>query len=235
MDLIWAAVNHDSRLATDTLVAVSENPEIDEVSLYREVDRLISKYHGVELGRIEFGPLMNETLGLIRGHALGVPADFALLLSTLAVLEGVGTMLDPSFDFAKTAKPFADAVMRERLQPDVVARKATRSFRHAIRILEMLPDTAERVSRRLARGEIGMSVRPIGYAELVAELHKMVGRLSFAIVVAALVIGFATLLSATDVPGWVRIVGEVGMVLAFVVSVWFFASILWARHRRRKR
>ncbi len=235
VDLIWAAVNHDSRLATDTLVAVSHNPEVDEVALYREVDRLISKYHGVELGRIEFGPLLNETLGLIRGHALGVPADFALLLSTLGVLEGVGTMLDPSFDFASTAKPYADSVMRERMRPDLVFSKTARSWRHAIRILEMLPDTPERVLRRLARGEIGVSVRPTGYERLVAELHEMVGRLSFAIVVAALVIGFATLLSVTGVPGWARIVGEIGMAMAFLVSVWFFASILWARHRRRNR
>lgn len=235
IDLIWGAVNRDPRLASDTLIAISDNPEIDEVVLHREVSRLIGKYHGVELGRIDFGELMRETLGLIRGHALGVPSDFALLISTLGVLEGVGTMLDPSFDFASTAKPFADKAVKERLRPEVMFGKAAGTWRHTLRVLEMLPDATERVLRRISRGEVKVSVRPTGYHQLMSDLQELVNRMAFALVVAALVIGFSTLLSVTGAPGWFRVVGEVGMVLAFVVTIWFFVSIILAHNRRRKR
>lgn len=235
VDLVWGAVNRDPRMATDTLVAMSGNPEVDEVLLHREVARLIGKYHGLELGGIDFGELMSETLGLIRGHALGVPSDFALLISTLGVLEGVGTMLDPSFDFASTAKPFADKVVKERLQPEVMWRKASGTFRHTLRVLEMLPDATERVLRRVSRGEVRMAVRPVGYEKLLSELHELVNRLAFALVVAALVIGFSTLLSVSGAPGWSRSVGEIGMILAFVVSIWFFISIILAHTRRRRK
>ncbi|MBE0416399.1 MAG: AarF/ABC1/UbiB kinase family protein [Coriobacteriia bacterium] len=235
VDLVWGAVNRDPRMATDTLIAMSGNPEVDEVVLHREVSRLIGKYHGIELGRIQFGELMSETLGLIRGHSLGVPSDFALLISTLGILEGVGTMLDPTFDFVSTAKPFADKVVRERLRPEAMFGKAASTWRHTLRVLEMLPDATERVLRRISRGEVKVSVRPTGYQDLISELHELVNRLAFALVVAALVIGFSTLLSVTGVPGWVRIAGEVGIVLAFVVTVWFFISIFLAHHRRRKR
>lgn len=234
VDLIWGAVNHDARTAADTLVAMSGNPEVDEVVLYREVARLIGKYHGLELGGIDFGELMRETLGLIRGHALGVPSDFALLIGTLGILEGVGTTLDPSFDFASTAKPYADKVVRDRMHPEVVLRKAASTFRHTLRVLEMLPDATERVLRRMSRGEVRISVRPTGYERLMADLHELVNRLAFALVVAALVVGFSTLLSVTGAPRWVRLVGEIGMVLAFVVTIWFFISIVLS-HWRRKR
>ncbi|MDY0087256.1 MAG: AarF/ABC1/UbiB kinase family protein [Coriobacteriia bacterium] len=233
VDLVWGAVNRDPQMATDTLVAMSGNPEVDEVVLGREVARLIGKYHGLELGGINFGELMSETLGLIRGHQLGVPSDFALLISTLGILEGVGTMLDPSFDFASTAKPFADKIVQERLRPDVIIRKASSTFRHTLRVLEMLPDATERVLRRVSRGEVRVAVRPTGYEDMLSELHELVNRLAFALVVAALVIGFSTLLSVSGAPGWSRMVGEVGMVLAFVVSGWFFISI-WLSHRRHK-
>ena len=235
VDLVWGAVNRDPRMATDTLVAMSGNPEVDEVVLHREVARLIGKYHGLELGGIDFGELMRETLGLIRGHSLGVPSDFALLISTLGILEGVGTMLDPSFDFASVAKPFADKVVQQRLQPEVMLRKASGTLRHTLRVLEMLPDATERVLRRISRGEVRVSVRPTGYEQLLSDLHELVNRLAFALVVAALVIGFSTLLSVTGAPPWVRFVGEVGMVLAFVVTIWFFISIILAHNRRRRR
>ncbi len=235
VDLVWGAVNRDPRMATDTLVAMSGNPDVDEVVLHREVARLIGKYHGLELGGIDFGELMSETLGLIRGHALGVPSDFALLISTLGVLEGVGTMLDPSFDFASTAKPFADKVVRERMNPEVMWRKASGTLRHTLRVLEMLPDATERVLRRVSRGEVRMAVRPVGYEKLMSDLHELVNRLAFALVVAALVIGFSTMLSVSGTPRWSRSVGEIGMVLAFVVSIWFFISIVIAHNRRKRR
>lgn len=235
IDLVWAAVNKDPRLATDTLIAVSGNPNVDETALHKEVARLIGKYHGVELGKIQFGELLTETLGLIRGYDLGVRSDFALLLGTLVVLEGVGTMLDPTFDFASSAKPFADRAVAERLRPDAVAARAVGSWRHTVRILDALPETADRVLRRLAHGEATVTIRPTGYREIIDDLHELVNRLAFALVVAALVIGFSTLLSQTAVPGWARTVGEIGLVLAFGVSIWFFGSIILAHQRGRRR
>jgi ubiquinone biosynthesis protein len=89
--------------------------------------------------------------------------------------------------------------------------------------------------RRVSKGEVKISVRPTGIEQLVADLKELVNRLAFAMVVAALVIGFSTLLSVTGAPGWVRIVGEVGIVLAFVVTIWFFISIILAHTRGGRR
>lgn len=234
VDLIWGAVNHDPRIATDTLVSLSGNPDVDELELYKEVSRLIGKYHGLELGKINFGELMRETLGLIRGHQLGVPNDFALLIGTLGILEGVGTTLDPSFDFAASAKPYANKVVEERMRPDVILNKAAGTLRHTMRVLEMLPDATERAMRRISRGEVKISVRPTGFERIMAELHELVNRIAFALVVSALVIGFSMLLSVTAEVRWARTVGEVGLVLAFMVTVWFLSSVVKAHMRRRK-
>ncbi|PKQ30164.1 MAG: ABC transporter [Actinobacteria bacterium HGW-Actinobacteria-10] len=235
IDLVWAAVNKDPELAADTLIAVSDNPGADETGLRREVRRLIGKYHGRELARIEFGELFGETLGLIRNYQLGVPSDFALLLGTLVVLEGVGQALDPNFDFATVAKPFADRVVADRLRPEVVAERVGRSWRHTVRVLEQVPDLVERMLRRASSGEIKVSVRPTGFEAIIADLHELVNRLAFALIVAALVIGFSSLLSSTGAPGWVQRVGEIGLVAAFAVSFWFFGSIILSHYRERKK
>ena len=235
VDLIWGAVNHDPRMATDTLIALSENPDIDEPALYKEVSRLIGKYHGLELGKINFGELMRETLGLIRGHQLGVPNDFALVIGTLGILEGVGTTLDPTFDFAASAKPYANKVVQERMRPEVIFGKTVSTLRHTARVLEMLPDATERLMRRVSKGEVKISVRPTGVDQLMTDLKELVNRLAFALVVASLVIGFSTLLSVSGELRWVQTVGEIGMILAFMVTVWFFASVIHAHIRRRRR
>lgn len=234
-DLLWAAVNKDPELATDTFLALATAPHIDERALATEVRRLIDKYHGRALGLIDPADLFTDVLGLVRDHRLGVANDFALPIATLAVLEGVGTMLDPSFDFAATAKPFVDRLLRERMLPSNAGERFVRNWRRNLRLLEMLPTSVERILRRASLGEIRVAFVPRDYQNLLDQVAELVNRLAFAVVVAALVIGASTLLSATGVPGWMRWVGQVGLVAAFVVTIWFLLSIVYAHIRARRR
>lgn len=235
MDLLWAAMNRDHELATDTFLALSQSTQIDEAAIDREVERLIGKYHGRELGLINPTELFREVLGLIRTYRLGVSNDFALAIATLGVLEGVGTTLDPAFDFATVATPFAERAIRERMRPEELLQRFTRSWRRSGRFLEGLPSSIDRILRRLSRGEIRMGVAVRDYQDLVDQLHELVNRLAFALVVAALVIGASTLIQVTGVPGWLRSAGQVGLVLALGVSIWFFAGIITAHLRGRRR
>jgi ubiquinone biosynthesis protein len=234
-DLLWAAVNRDDELATDTFLALASSSHIDEAALQKEVARLIGKYHGRELGLIDPTELFGEILGLIRDHRLGVSNDFALAIATLGVLEGVGTMLDPAFDFATSATPFVERAMKERMRPEELFERFVRGWRRSGRFFETLPSTIDRMLRRASRGEIRVAFVPRDYQGLVDQIAELVNRLAFALVVAALVIGASTLLSASRVPSWLRIVGEIGLVGALGVTVWFFWSIISAHYRGRSR
>ena len=234
-DLLWAAVNRDDELATDTFLALATSPNIDETALQKEVGRLIGKYHGRELGLISPTELFGEILGLVRDHRLGVSNDFALAIATLGLLEGVGTMLDPGFDFAVTAEPFVEKAMRERMRPGDLLERFVRGWRRSGRFLETLPSSMDRIMRRASRGEIRVAMVPREYDGLLDRISELVNRLAFALVVSALVVGASTLLGATFVPRWLRFVGEIGLVAALVVTVWFFWSIITSHYRFRRR
>lgn len=234
-DLLWAAVNRDDELATDTFLALATSPRIDEMTLQKEVARLIGKYHGRELGLISPTELFGEILGLVRNHRLGVSNDFALAIATLGVLEGVGTMLDPAFDFAQTATPFVESAMKDRMRPEELLERFTRGWRRSGRFFETLPSTVDRMLRRASRGEIRVAIVPRDYQGLVEQLSELINRLAFALVVAALVIGASSVLSASGVPAWLRVVGQIGLVLSLGVTVWFFWSIISSHYRGRRR
>lgn len=234
-DLLWAAVNRDDELATDTFLALATSPRIDEMTLQKEVARLIGKYHGRELGLISPTELFGEILGLVRNHRLGVSNDFALAIATLGVLEGVGTMLDPAFDFAQTATPFVESAMKDRMRPEELFERFTRGWRRSGRFFETLPSTVDRMLRRASRGEIRVAIVPRDYQGLVEQLSELINRLAFALVVAALVIGASSVLSASGVPAWLRVVGQIGLVLSLGVTVWFFWSIISSHYRGRRR
>lgn len=234
-DLLWAAVDCDYELAADTFLALASAPDIDEGGLQREVTRLIGKYHGRELGLVNPSEIFGEVLGLFRDFRLGVSSDFALAIATLGLLQGVGIALDPEFDFARTARPFFEQVMRQRYRPEQVLDRLVRVWRRSGRLVETLPSTIDRTLRRVSRGEIRVAVVPRDFQGPLDQLAEMVNRLSFAVVVAALIIGASTLLSSSGVPGWLTTIGQACLVLAFGVTVWFLWSIISAHCRRRRR
>jgi ubiquinone biosynthesis protein len=235
LDLLNAVVHNDPQQATDTLLELAGTSHIDETKLYRDVARLIGKYHGKELGGVRAGDLFGDTLGLFRRHQVGVPNDFAVMLGTLAVLQGLGTMLDPTFDFTSAVRPFVERAVSERLTPSAMLDRLGTDLRRAGRTLERLPVMVDRILRRAARGELRIEFALRDYERLLQQTTELVNRLAFAVVVGALIVGATQLLRAPSLPQWLRVVGETGLVAALVVSVWFFAAIIAAHYRAQRR
>jgi hypothetical protein len=62
-----------------------------------------------------------------------------------------------------------------------------------------------------------------------------VDRLAFALVVAAFVVGFSTLLTRTNLPLWMELGADLSLFVAAWVGIFFFASIIFRRFRQRHR
>jgi ubiquinone biosynthesis protein len=232
-DLLVGAVDHDAPLAADALLDMTTSPEaVNEAELRREVTRIIDHYHGVELRRIDIGEIVNDVMGLIRDQHLGVPSDFVVLLATFAVLQGIGRELDPEFDFAAAAAPFAQDLVKERMQPSRVFEQMSRAARRLTRTLSRLPDSLDMLARQAAHGELKMGMRLTDYDDLMERAQEVADRLAFALIVAAFVIGFSQLLTVEWLPNFLRVFATLALVSAAAVGTSFFYRFI--RHRRRR-
>ena len=202
-DLFLAIIDNDVGMAVDTLVAAAGSPgDIDVKELEREVSRLINKYYNKSLKDVQIGELIAEVLDLVRDHHLILPSELAVLLATLVVLEGLGTQLDPDFDFVSVTAPFARRIIDQRLEPTAVAKTIQQSLRRFSRLAVELPESLTRFMRRAGHGEFRIAVHPTGFDPLVRRFEEAANRLAFALVVAAFVIGLSMLLSNTPLPEW---------------------------------
>ena len=86
-----------------------------------------------------------------------------------------------------------------------------RSWRHTARVMETIPDGLDRLMHRLARGEMKVSARVTGYEPIMTQLSELVNRLTSAIVVAALVMAFSSVLSRDEAPAWIHTAGRIGL------------------------
>lgn len=233
-DLFLAIVDNDVPLAVDTLVEAAGTPgDLDVAALELEVSRLIGKYYNRSLREVHIGQLISEVLNLIRLHHLMMSSELAVLLTTLAVLEGLGTQLDPNFDFVAVTAPFARKMADARMEPRALFRSLTRTLRRNAKMFSDLPESLGRFLKRAGQGEIPMTVRPTGLDPALTRLEEMVNRLAFALVVAAFVVGLSMLLQNTELPTAFIWVARLALLGAVGVGSWFFISALIDRYRRR--
>jgi len=234
-DLLVAIMEQDSATAVDVLLEVSGGgADVDIAGLQRDVATLIAKYYDLELHEVDSKELVVEVLSLIGKRGLTMSSEFALLLTTLATLQALGSAVDPEFHFVNSVRPFAERLVKEQLRPDVVARGFATTMRHSLRALKGLPENITRALKRLGDGDLRMTVRPAGLDPVMSRVEQSVDRLAFALVVSAFVVGFTTLLARTQIPWWVELIADFALVCAAGVGIWFFLSILFRAFRQRK-
>jgi ubiquinone biosynthesis protein len=233
-DLFMGIIDNDTSLVVDTLLdGANSRGDIDVAALEREVSHLIAKYYNKSLREVHAGELISEVMQLVQNHHLAMSSELAVLLATLVVLEGLGTKLDPTFDFVEATTPFARAIAAKRFEPPEVARSFTRSLRRTGRLMTELPESLTRLMKRAAQGEFRVALKPTGFEPILARFEEATNRLAFALVVSAFVIGLSMILTQSEIPIGFMWVARVAWAAALVVGSWFFISILWVRFRRK--
>jgi predicted unusual protein kinase regulating ubiquinone biosynthesis (AarF/ABC1/UbiB family) len=120
VDLFSAVCAGDGVLAAELMVERSQDPDscvaVDGfVSGMRTlIDRVTDT--SFALGDVRIGEVLTRVLGLCQAHHVQVDASMAQLVSSIAILDGLGRQLDPSRDLFDTARP---ALLRlHKMHPD---------------------------------------------------------------------------------------------------------------------
>jgi ubiquinone biosynthesis protein len=222
MDLVSALVDADEVRATEVLIETTRaGPRVDRAALQQDVADLIDAYLASGTKSIGLDGVFERMFGMIQSYGLQMPDELAMLFITMGTLEGVANTLDPSFDFAKSAQPLVAKLLPERWGQQRFERALRRSGPRYFRLAEDLPFLLDLVLRRAGSGEFKMAVRPVETEEFTKELESIASRLTFGMILAALILGTAMLLSQSE-----RISEEV-LVLFDVVAILAIGAVAW--------
>jgi ubiquinone biosynthesis protein len=104
------ATNNGDVLLDNILALGIATTAIDRAGLRADLLALAADQLARPLGDVAFGTLLGGLLGVIRRHHLVLPIDLALVVKTIAMSEGVGAQIDPSFQLASVLLPFLSSV-----------------------------------------------------------------------------------------------------------------------------
>jgi CBS domain-containing protein len=206
-------------IMTRHVITISPDIPVEEAATVLH-DNKIGSLPVVENGMLVGMLTEEDLLKLMRDHQLRVPIELRVLLTTLGVLEGVAKQIDPGFQLIDATKPFARRLMPDRYSPGHILKASLRSLRAYSRFFDQLPVHATRALRRIGDGEFRVAVRPDNYEGLVDRLTAGVYLLAYALIVGALIVGFALLLGRQDL----RPLEHIGYRIALFAAI---ASVIW--------
>jgi len=226
--LLLGLVRHDARRVSDIMLDWADNnTNIDEQHLTSEVEAFIEQYRGVPLKQLNFGSMLSDLVGILRGHGLALPADLALLMKAFITLEGLGRQLDPDFSMAPEAQPMLEEVYRSRFSPDVLMKRGWRAAEETMSLLNGLPKAISRLVRAVERGRVEVHIEVAELKRVGNQLDTAANRLVIGMVVAALLIGSAIVMTVPGGPVLfgLPLFGLLGFLGAVIGGLWLMLAI----------
>ncbi|QEY23827.1 ABC1 kinase family protein [Neisseria animalis] len=222
VELLTALANKDQFTMQYVLSNWAEGDLPDENLLGADVLEMLLNYEHTPVRDLRISQVINDITQIMRRHSLTLPGDLVMLFKTLITLEGVVKRLDGKIELLERAKPIVLDAFQERTSPKQLARKSKMHLHTLLQAADELPQSVFRLSRRLQKGQMGITLDFKRFDQFGHQLDRATNRLTMGIVTAALIIGSSIVMSIETGP---KLIGFIGYLLAFANSLWIMWSI----------
>ncbi len=190
-----------------------------------ELAKIIQTYMEGPPQDFSLAHLLNDVLGTAGRNNIHVPSDLLFLAKTIAMCEGLSTMLDPNFRLIDFTRCFLETYYAELRTPKAIGDRLRDSGLDLAELGLSFPKKARRLLGQLERGEIAFTTRLENSDQFLRNIHKATNRLSTAVIMAGLIIGMSYVVSRAQSRGTVDLMLQLMFVLVFVAGVAFLVSI----------
>ena len=229
VELVDSVVHrHESRATQVLLKLTIWDTEPDIRSLERDVSDFLGQHLYKPLKDIRVGKLLSHLLDLTSRHQLRISPDIFMMLKALATLEGVALMLDPEFDIVSHAEPFIKRVKLARFHPQRLTGDILQTVSDLLDILQQLPRDIREISKFIRKRQIPLSIEHKGFDTMLSTHDQVSNRISFSIIIAALIIGSALIVISKTPPFFygISIIGIFGFLAAAIMGIWLIIAIM---------
>jgi ubiquinone biosynthesis protein len=229
--LFIAVLEKDVDALVGLLCSMGVADELEDRNSFKlDLRDLLERYYGVPLQHLDIGTIIEELMSVIRRYRLRLPPNFAMMAKALLVSEGVGRMLYPEFHIIETARPYARRLLLQRFDPGKQLHELSKVAGETVTFLKRLPSDMHEILTKIRKGDLAIGFEHRGLERLISELDRSSNRISFAVVIAALIIGSSLIFQTGVGPtlfGY-PVLGLAGFLLASILGIWLLIGIMRA-------
>jgi ubiquinone biosynthesis protein len=230
-DMLYAVARQDSPSLANALLrfAGSDQPRADDYSsLLGDLDAVIERFGTIALAELNIGEFFNALMQLARRHAVEVPSTVTTVARGLVTLEGTLDEFLPSTNMIAIISQhiLASKSTGERVKEETSALLNQGNLAlHGL--LAALGET-KTATKMLTRGQTKINIELVGSEQPLQQLSDMVNRITMALIVVGLYVGSSIVYFAGIKPVifGIPVIGLMGYVVAFILSVWIVFDIM---------
>lgn len=193
--------------------------KLEDRNLRNDVHAIVSQFQHTSLDRLNLGRLLDDFFAALRANKVRCPADLVFLIKALTTIEAVGRQIDPSFELAEFVRPYVEKLVEKRYSFSALRSRAQRSLLHYIELVEDLPVELRAVLTQLRRNRFAVNIEHRGLTRLTHTIEHASRNISFALIIAAMLVGSSILILAARNAG-------VGALTAIGVAGFLAAGVL---------
>ncbi len=229
VELVDAVVRRDEQRTTRVLLKLTLwDDEPDLRRLGKDVADFMGQHLYKPLKDIEIGRLLQHMLELVAQHQLRIPPELFLMLKALSTVEGVGVALDPQFDMIAHAEPFIRRVKLSRFAPKRLAGDAMSIAAQYMDFIEEFPKDLLEITRNIRQKKFTFMLELKNMENMLSTHDQISNRISFSIIIAALIIGSALIVISKTPPLIydISLIGIIGFLTAAILGIWLLVAII---------
>ena len=229
VDLFHSVATRDFKVSARLLCRLGEyDTQPNAARLEKDISHFVTTHLSGTLKDIKTAPMLNEFLELCARSGLRIPPDFFLMMKAFISIEGLAQKLDPDFDMIRHAIPYVRAAKFERLKPSRIVRELAGLARETYRFIQVMPGDIIEVMDQIKNKNLTVNVQLTGLDKLMHTQDQTSNRISFAIIIAALILGSAIVVNSEVPPRLfgVSVIGIGGFVTAAVMGIWLLVAII---------
>jgi ubiquinone biosynthesis protein len=230
--------SQDRRLFNEIVLAIVDNEpgrvvraldredmvheKTDMIKLAAGMEQLIETYRDLPIRSIPFATAVTQTFDLFRSNYVRPPSQFTLMLKTMVTIETFARSLDPEFNLIEALTPYARRANLRDFEPKRLLHHLRQAIVDAGDLASRLPEDVNVILSKFRQGKFQVRVQHEHLETLTKTLDKSSNRISFALIIAALLIGSSMLVAQQNL----QEMGVVGYFIAAIFGLWLLISII---------
>jgi ubiquinone biosynthesis protein len=232
VDVIFSVLRQDLEGVARIWYSLGKpGPNVDYAAFERDVVGILERYAvGRPMDEIDMGAFLRALAGGAVRHGIRLPSDFTMMFKAMVTTEGLAKQVAKGINPVVAAKPYIEAVIKERYSVERLKSVAVTELIHMVDLSRELPGRIDRLLAQAESGTLRIRIAHDDAVEHVTRVSRALNRGSVALVVAAAsVTGAITIEHGSSVLLGLPAVTLVSFTVAIAGIVWLGTGILRGR------
>jgi len=193
-----------------------------------KLEELLNKYYSLSTKFIDPTALLRDMIDVFAKTKGKIPANIMLLSKTLMIRDEISRKLDPEHNFAELTGPYVKKMIEERTHASYIMKEAAKTIWDFAHLVKAFPKRVNRILTKAEKGKLRFELEHQGLENYIEALDIASNRLSFSMIIAALIVGSSLIIQTRMSPSLfgVPLLGIIGFFLAGFLGIGLLISIL---------